>query len=323
MKLAFSSILLGFSWFAAVNLGATVIAWAIARAIGGFRCGAGVLLGVRLMPALVSSFFVAAMFLPAHWRFERADSDETFGVVLGALALLGLALVGRSLLRAYSLLRTDLQLDARLTALTRQLGTPRGIAFEVTGLAGVSLAGILRPKILVGSRALAALTPAELEVAISHEVAHQRSLDNLKRFLICCAPDVFGWLPAARRLEAALGSGNGMPGRCPCGARRRQPGGHARLGARQGGAAGAPGRDRSVAGVERVPRADAARDPRPPTRRRLPSGAADAGAALVHARRRRRRAARGRLDAQSLLHAARRHRGDGDAPALIAPGSDD
>jgi beta-lactamase regulating signal transducer with metallopeptidase domain len=201
VKLAFSSILLGFSWFAAVNLGATVIAWAIACAIGGRRCGAGVLLGVRLMPALVSSFFVAAMFLPAHWRFERADSDERFGVVLGALALLGLGLVGRSLLRAYSLLRTDMQLDARLTALTRQLGTPRGIAFEVTGLAGVSLAGILRPKILVGSRALAALTPAELEVAISHEVAHQRSLDNLKRFLICCAPDVFGWLPAARRLE--------------------------------------------------------------------------------------------------------------------------
>src|SRR5262249_19691951 len=74
-------------------------------------------------------------------------------------------------------------------------------AFEVGELPGVSLAGILRPRILIGSATLAALTSDELDVAISHEVAHRRSRDNFKRFLIFCAPYVLGWLPAARWLE--------------------------------------------------------------------------------------------------------------------------
>ena len=74
-------------------------------------------------------------------------------------------------------------------------------AFEIGGLPGVSLAGIWRPRILIGSEALSALTPAELDVAISHEVAHQRSQDNLKRFLMFCAPDLFGWTRVARQLE--------------------------------------------------------------------------------------------------------------------------
>ena len=72
---------------------------------------------------------------------------------------------------------------------------------EIGGLPGVSLAGIWRPRILIGSEARSALTPAELDVAISHEVAHQRSQDNLKRFFLYCAPDLFGWTRVARQLE--------------------------------------------------------------------------------------------------------------------------
>jgi beta-lactamase regulating signal transducer with metallopeptidase domain len=124
--------------------------------------------------------------------------------VLGSLAAFGAFLIVRSAWRAAQIVRTDL----RLAMLTRQAATPLAAsseadAFEVGGLQGVSLAGILRPRILVGSAAAAALTPAELDAAISHEVAHQRSRDNLKRFLIYCAPDVLGWSGAARRLEEA------------------------------------------------------------------------------------------------------------------------
>jgi len=198
VRLAFSSILLGLCWFAIVNVASTLVAAVLTRLIGNRRCSAGLLLGLRLLPAALSTFFVLSMFLPAHWRFEPAGSDETFGVTLALFAALSLLLIGRSTLRAARMLRTDM----RLAAMTRRLATPRGIAFEVTDLPGVSLAGILRPKILVGSQALATLTPAELDVAISHEIAHQRSLDNFKRFLICCAPDVFGWLPEARTLES-------------------------------------------------------------------------------------------------------------------------
>ena len=198
MRLAFSSILLGLCWFAVVNVASTIVAVLLTRVIGNRRRSAGLFLGLRLMPAALSTFFVAAIFFPAHWRFEPPTSDESFGVVLALLAGLSLLLIGRSTLRAARMLRTDMQ----LAAMTSRLATPRGIAFEVTDLPGVSLAGILRPKVLVGSTALATLTPAELDVAISHEIAHQHSLDNFKRFLICCAPDVFGWLPEARTLES-------------------------------------------------------------------------------------------------------------------------
>jgi hypothetical protein len=198
MRLALSSVLLGLSWFAAVNIAGTLAAWLAAHAMARRRCSAGTLLVLRLLPAGLSAFFVGALFMPAHWRFEQPDVDERFGVALSALAGVAGLLLARAAVRAVWILRTDL----RFAALTRRLSTPRGTAFEVTGLCGVSLAGILRPRILIGSSALAALTPAELDVAISHEIAHRRSLDNLKRFFISCAPDLFGWLPAARQLEA-------------------------------------------------------------------------------------------------------------------------
>ena len=69
------------------------------------------------------------------------------------------------------------------------------------GFAGVALAGVFRPQILVGTAARAALTPAEFDVAVSHEVAHRNSRDNLKRVVMFCAPDLLGWTAAARRLE--------------------------------------------------------------------------------------------------------------------------
>lgn len=206
MRLAASSILLGLVWFTAANLAGTALALAIMRATSARRLSAGALLALRLLPAALSVFFAAAVFLPAHLLYEPAQADESFGVVLATLAALGLVLAGRSILRAARILRTDL----RLAAMTARIAEPNSVApgvagrdvvYEVNGLAGVSLAGILRPRILIGSAALAELTPAELDVAISHELAHRRSRDNFKRFLICCAPDFFGMLPAARQLE--------------------------------------------------------------------------------------------------------------------------
>jgi beta-lactamase regulating signal transducer with metallopeptidase domain len=198
VRLAASSVLLGLVWFAAINLVGTAIALASMRATSARRPSAGALLALRLLPAALSAFFVVAVFLPAHLLYEPAEADESFGIGLLLMATMGLMLIGRSILRAARVLRTDL----RLAAITTRIAERTEIAiFEVTGLAGVSLAGILRPKILIGSAALAELTPAELDVAISHELAHRRSRDNFKRFLICCAPDVFGLLPAARRLE--------------------------------------------------------------------------------------------------------------------------
>ena len=205
MRLVLSSVLLGLAWFAAVNAAATLAAWMLGRFIirrpGPF--GAGRLLTVRLLPAAASSVFVLAVFLPAHWRFEPADSGESFGFVLGALAAIGLWLVLGTSWRA---LRAGLA-GHRFAALVRRAAKLEvGDAFEtfvldLNGLPGVSLAGIWRPRILIGAEARAALTPSELDLAISHEIAHRRSRDNLKRFLMFCSPDFFGSTTVARQLE--------------------------------------------------------------------------------------------------------------------------
>jgi len=196
MRLLLSSALLGLTWFAAVNAVVSIIAGMLARRSGSYS-GRG-LVTLRLLPAAASSVFVVGVFLPAHWRFEYPDKPESFGIVLGALAALALGLLLRSAWRAARVGWASYRIDTLTRRSPKRL--PAG-AFEVVGLSGVSLAGILRPRILVGSEALAALTPAELDLAISHEIAHRRSGDNLKRFLIYCAPDLFGGFSAARRLE--------------------------------------------------------------------------------------------------------------------------
>jgi Zn-dependent protease with chaperone function len=201
MRLLLSSALLGLAWFSAANIALSAVAWLLAR--GMMRreraLSGSALLAIRLLPTTASVLFVTTVFLPAHWRFELAATEETFGIVLTLLAALGFGLLGQSAWRATCAGRAG----HRFNALTRLSAKPLAEgAFEVGGGPGVSLVGILRPRIVVSSEARASLTPAELAVAISHEVAHRRSHDNLKRFAMSCAPDLFAWFPVARALEA-------------------------------------------------------------------------------------------------------------------------
>jgi Zn-dependent protease with chaperone function len=201
MRLLVSTVLLALAWFAAANIVASAVAWVAAkRALRQIdRSRAATLLALRLLPSLASIVFVAGIFLPSHWMYEPAESRESFGVILAGLAACAAVLWGDALSRAVSIVWRAHRASA---VVTRACHPHESGAFEVGALAGVSLAGILRPRILIGSDALSALTPAELEVAIAHEIAHRQSRDNLKRFLICCAPDLFRWTAVAAAVEA-------------------------------------------------------------------------------------------------------------------------
>ena len=61
---------------------------------------------------------------------------------------------------------------------------------------------MFRTRILVGSAVRRVLSADELDVALAHERAHRLSLDNLQRFVMFCAPDVFGGAALARDIEA-------------------------------------------------------------------------------------------------------------------------
>src|SRR5262249_26976208 len=66
----------------------------------------------------------------------------------------------------------------------------------------VAVVKIVSPKIVVARLFKEALTDAELEVVLDHEMAHHARRDNLTRFALECAPAV--WSPSEWLL-------NGLP----------------------------------------------------------------------------------------------------------------
>ena len=75
-------------------------------------------------------------------------------------------------------------------------------AFEIDGDAPiVALVGILRPRLFITRRVVAALTDEELAASVAHELGHRRALDNLKRLAMRTAPDFLATTSVAGALE--------------------------------------------------------------------------------------------------------------------------
>jgi beta-lactamase regulating signal transducer with metallopeptidase domain len=159
---------------------------------------AWVLLVVRILPAAASIAFVATMFLPAHWVLEPRETAETVG-----FAWYGLAAVGAALLVSRSRRAIAVAGASRRTTVTSRAYRDAANAYEVDDYAGVSLAGVFRPRILIGQGVKNELSRAELDVAIAHEVAHRNAFDNLARWCMVCAPDFLAGSRVAARLEHA------------------------------------------------------------------------------------------------------------------------
>lgn len=206
MRLLLTALVLGLAWFAAATIATSAASWLASTLALRSRVALPIegLLWLRLLPAVASGLLAGAVFVPAHLLFEPAASNESFGVIPFALAALGLALLCRAALRIRRVSSTARHLECLTLA---PLDSGGGDAFEAEGFPGVSLAGVLRTRILVGSEARAVLTPEELELAVAHERAHRLSLDNLKRAAMFCAPDLFGWTATARTLEAEWRAG--------------------------------------------------------------------------------------------------------------------
>jgi beta-lactamase regulating signal transducer with metallopeptidase domain len=160
--------------------------------------GARLLLTLRLLPAVLSCFAVFALCVPSYLRFEPRVAGEKLGIACMAAAIVGAWICAVAVSRALSaLIRSSLYL--------RQCGglesrIDRDTVWIVPRSAGLALAGIVHPRLLISQRAISELSRDELAVALRHEHAHQSSRDNLKRLLILLAPAI---LPRLRTLEQA------------------------------------------------------------------------------------------------------------------------
>ena len=125
-------LLLALAWFAVVNLVLSALAAAdrpAARAGAPRGCGRRerppCCSPSKLAPGAVALLFIFVLFLPAQWRFEPKDADESAGYTLVALGLLGaltLALAARRAARDY---RATRRLERGWLARARPAPMPR------------------------------------------------------------------------------------------------------------------------------------------------------------------------------------------------------
>jgi Zn-dependent protease with chaperone function len=165
------------------------------------------LLWLRSLPLVASPVVTLAIVVPAFVIFEPSGGAEMVGPYLASLAALTMVLFAASAwiglraalttcLTARRWLRSSVRLD---------VDPPAGVpAFAIhTAAPIVALVGVFRPKLVAAQSVIDACTGAELTAIVSHERGHLRSRDNLKRWLMACAPDVLRWTPVHDQIVSA------------------------------------------------------------------------------------------------------------------------
>jgi len=151
------------------------------------RRSAAFFFSIRFLPVLFSSIIATGFALPAFLKFEPRSTGEAVGTKLlvmaslGALVLLAMAIRGVRLLQATAAIRKQWRQNAQ------EMRIP-GCNLPVYAVDGpralLSVTGVLRPTVFVARSLIEVLSPEEFSAALSHEMAHVRSLDNLKQLFL-------------------------------------------------------------------------------------------------------------------------------------------
>jgi len=164
------------------------------------RRSAQVLFLLRLSPVIcawsITAIFAVPSFLLLEPRFvaEPLGGISLMGTLCGSvIVILGCLRAARSMLESSRFIRT-------WTRGALQIHRRGGLSIlKIPAIApAMTIAGIVRPSILVSDMAISSLTAAEYQVALRHEFAHLRGRDNLKKLLLHLV-----CFPGMRELERA------------------------------------------------------------------------------------------------------------------------
>ena len=162
---------------------------------------------LRALPSLAAAVVVLVIVLPAFVMFEPYREAEPVGPILPALAVLAIAQFAASCwLALTSAIRTRIVARAWLRAGTPlNVQPPAGVpAYAIESLAPiVALVGVFSPKLIAARAVIDACTREELTAIVSHERGHLHARDNMKRWLMACAPDALRWTPIHHEICAA------------------------------------------------------------------------------------------------------------------------
>lgn len=157
----------------------------------------------RLVPLAGLLVGMLVLMAPAFLLHEPAQADERPGVIASALAAAGLLLVTSTVVRAARTFFATRRLVAEWSRDAEPIALPGqpAPAFVIAhAFPVVAIVGVWRPRLFIARRVLQVLTPDELQAVLAHEAWHLRTGDNVKRWLMACAPTL-GFRPLAARLE--------------------------------------------------------------------------------------------------------------------------
>jgi Zn-dependent protease with chaperone function len=168
---------------------------------------AAALLRRRLWP-FVAALAATALAAVSFVTFEQRAYPESTGVILPALAVIGLGLWAGGVVRGLRLAVATWRLRRGWMASAAPVDIPGADvpAFAIDSrFPVVAVIGLIRPRLIIARSVLDACTADELRAIAAHENRHVRAHDNLGRAAMVATPDLLAWLPAARDLRAAWG----------------------------------------------------------------------------------------------------------------------
>jgi beta-lactamase regulating signal transducer with metallopeptidase domain len=168
---------------------------------------ATLLVALRSAPSALGATLAFGVVLPVFLTFEPVHDYEPVGPILLLLAALGVAVIAAAVIVAVrAVLVTHRIKQQWLRAATAlDIDPPAGVPAYVIDVPSpiVALVGVFSPRLVAARAVIDACSTEELAAIVAHERGHLHARDNLKRWLLTCAPDVLRWTAAHDAIIAA------------------------------------------------------------------------------------------------------------------------
>lgn len=168
------------------------------------RVAARFLYAMRMLPLIASVFVTITLCVPSYLRLEPQGTPESIGFACLCAALLAVTLWCISLTRAVTSILHSTKWMRALPKSPRAIGAAGAscpVSLVEVEAPILGLIGLLRPRVVLSSRVLRALSAEQLEAALRHEYVHRTARDNFKRLLLLLAPGIWPFSRAMVALE--------------------------------------------------------------------------------------------------------------------------
>jgi Zn-dependent protease with chaperone function len=159
---------------------------------------------LRFLPTILGLVAVGALVVPAFLWFEPRDTTERVSAAMALLAALGLSMLIAGPARGVASILSTRRLLRRwdrnpVSFSVPGISLPAFVVDEAFPL--VSLAGWIRPRLVVARSVLSSCDPDELAAVLAHEAGHKDRRDPWVRLLVRSCPDFLSLTPWGDRME--------------------------------------------------------------------------------------------------------------------------